>query len=364
MKIAKAESILLSMPFEAGGTPPWSFGGRPANAFDVLLMRLETDNGLVGWGEAFSRGRDMALKQLIDTRLLPLLVGRDATQISRTKHDLEFQLHNFGRIGAVEYGIAAIDIALWDLLAKSCGKPLHVLLGGAYVDELEVYASLMRYGNVPDVSKATRRAVERGYRYIKLHELGLDEIRAAVEAAGEDAKVMLDTNCPWTVEQALTMSKALAPLNLYWLEEPVWPPENYRGLAIVKAQGIHRIASGENAGSLHDFMAMIDAQAIDIAQPDVAKTGGLSEVLKIAALCEAHGIEFVPHCALFGPGQVATIHLNAAHRSTPLLERLFCDFECELYGEATLPKKGRMAVPHGPGLGREPDPKVIEKFAV
>jgi D-galactarolactone cycloisomerase len=364
MKIAKAESILVSMPFEAGGTPPWSFGGKPANAFDVLLVRLETDDGLIGWGEAFSRGRDLALKQVIDTRLLPSLIGRDATQISRTKHDLEFQLHNFGRIGGMEYGIAAIDIALWDILGKSCGKPLHVLLGGAYADELEVYASLMRYRNVPEVTKATRRAVERGYRFIKLHEIGLEETRAAVEAADGKAKVMLDTNCPWTVEQALAMSKDMADLNLYWLEEPVWPPENYRGLAIVKAQGIHRIASGENAGSLHDFMAMIDADAIDIAQPDVAKTGGLSEVLKIAALCEAHGVEFMPHCALFGPGQVATIHLNAAHRSTPLLERLFCDFESELYGGATLPKHGRVAVPRGPGLGLEPDPKVIEKFAV
>jgi D-galactarolactone cycloisomerase len=364
MKIAKAESILVSMPFEAGGTPPWSFGGKPANAFDVLLVRLETDDGLIGWGEAFSRGRDLALKQVIDTRLLPSLIGRDATQISRTKHDLEFQLHNFGRIGGMEYGIAAIDIALWDILGKSCGKPLHVLLGGAYADELEVYASLMRYRNVPEVTKATRRAVERGYRFIKLHEIGLEETRAAVEAADGKAKVMLDTNCPWTVEQALAMSKDMADLNLYWLEEPVWPPENYRGLAIVKAQGIHRIASGENAGSLHDFMAMIDADAIDIAQPDVAKTGGLSEVLKIAALCEAHGVEFMPHCALFGPGQVATIHLNAAHRSTPLLERLFCDFESELYGGATVPKHGRVAVPRGPGLGLEPDPKVIEKFAV
>jgi D-galactarolactone cycloisomerase len=364
MKIAKAESILVSMPFGAGGTPPWSFGGKPANAFDVLLVRLETDDGLIGWGEAFSRGRDLALKQVIDTRLLPSLIGRDATQISRTKHDLEFQLHNFGRIGGMEYGIAAIDIALWDILGKSCGKPLHVLLGGAYADELEVYASLMRYRNVPEVTKATRRAVERGYRFIKLHEIGLEETRAAVEAADGKAKVMLDTNCPWTVEQALAMSKDMADLNLYWLEEPVWPPENYRGLAIVKAQGIHRIASGENAGSLHDFMAMIDADAIDIAQPDVAKTGGLSEVLKIAALCEAHGVEFMPHCALFGPGQVATIHLNAAHRSTPLLERLFCDFESELYGGATVPKHGRVAVPRGPGLGLEPDPKVIEKFAV
>ena len=153
--------------------------------------------------------------------------------------------------------------------------------------------------------RITRQAIERGYRYIKLHEVSLPEIRAAAEAAGDDAVIMLDTNCPWSVAEALRYDRALEPLGLMWLEEPVWPPENYRGLARVRATGRHRIAAGENAGSLHDFIAMIDAEAIDIAQPDVAKTGGVTELLKIAAICEAHGIEFVPHCALFGPGQVA-----------------------------------------------------------
>ena len=221
MKIANAKTILLSMPFEAGGTPPWSFGGKPANSFDILLVRLETNDGLVGWGEAFSRGRDIALKQMIDARLLPLILGRDATQISKIKHSLEFQLHNFGRISGIEYGIAAIDIALWDLLGKACGQPLYRLLGGAYADELEVYASLMRYGNVDDVVEATRRALDRGYRYIKLHEIGLDEIRAAVKACAGKAKVMIDVNCPWTVPEALAIAKELQDLDLYWLLEPV-----------------------------------------------------------------------------------------------------------------------------------------------
>jgi D-galactarolactone cycloisomerase len=327
------------------------------------IVKVHTDEGLVGVGEVSPMNAHVS-HSVVEQALAPLLIGEEATDIERLWRRLYTKPYKLGPGGAQLNAIAGIDIALWDLLGKSSGKPLHVLLGGAYADELEVYASLMRYRNVPDVAKATRRAVERGYRYIKRHEVGLEEIRAAVEAAGDKAKVMLDTNCPWTVEQALAMSKDLADLNLYWLEEPVWPPENYRGLAIVKKQGIHRIAAGENAGSMHDFMAMIDADAIDIAQPDVAKTGGLSEVLKIAALCEAHGIEFVPHCALFGPGQVATIHLNAAHRSTPLLERLFCDFEAELYGGATVPREGRVAVPHGPGLGLEPDPAVIEKFVI
>lgn len=364
MKIARAETILVSIPFEAGGVPPWSFGGRPRSNFDTLFVRLETDTGIVGWGEAFSRNEDKALKQLIDTRLLPLVLGRNPSTIAKIKFDLEFQLQNFGRIGPIMYGISAIDIALWDIQGKSCGLPVATLLGGAFAETVEVYASLMRYGNVKDVVAATRKAVDQGYRYIKLHEVTTREIHAAVEATGTDAKVMLDTNCPWSVAEALRYDQELEPLGLYWLEEPVWPPENFKGLALVRATGRHRIAAGENAGGLHDFAAMIREHAIDIAQPDVAKTGGVTELLKIAALCEAHGVEFVPHCALFGPGQVATIHLNAAHWSVPMLERLFCDFEVELYGGSTLPKDGVVSVPTRAGLGLDPDPDVIERYRV
>jgi L-alanine-DL-glutamate epimerase-like enolase superfamily enzyme len=364
VKITKAETILVSIPFEAGGVPPWSFGGRPRSNFDTLFVRLETDTGVVGWGEAFSRNEDTALKHMIDMRLLPLVLGSDPSNIAKIKFDLEFQLQNFGRAGPTMYGISAIDIALWDILGKSCALPLVTLLGGAFTETVDVYASLMRYGNVDDVVAATQRAVDRGYRYIKLHEVTTREIHAAVEAAGTDVKVMLDTNCPWSVAEALRYDKELEPLGLYWLEEPVWPPENFKGLALVRATGRHRIAAGENAGSLHDFVAMIHECAIDIAQPDVAKTGGVTELLKIAALCEAHGVEFAPHCALFGPGQVATIHLNAAQRSVPMLERLFCDFEAELYGGSTLPKAGAVNVPMRAGLGLDPDPDVIERYRV
>ncbi|CAM5464824.1 L-rhamnonate dehydratase OS=Afipia felis OX=1035 GN=rhmD PE=4 SV=1 [Afipia felis] len=362
--IVKAETILVSIPFEGGGTPPWSFGGKPRNAFDTLLVRLETANGHVGWGEAFSRNEDLALKRTIDTRVLPLVIGRNANEITRIKFDLEFQLQNFGRIGAIIYGVAAVDIALWDIAAKKAGVPLVDFLGGSFTSELEVYASLMRYGNCKDVVRITEQAVSRGYRYIKLHETTLPEIKAAVEAAGHAAKVMLDVNCPWSVSEALRYDKDLESLNLLWFEEPVWPPENYVGLAQVRSTGRHRIAAGENAGSLHDFVAMIAADAIDIAQPDVAKTGGVTELLKISALCEAHGIEFLPHCALFGPGQIATMHINAATRTTPMLERLYCDFEAELFGGNNLPINGKIIVPTAPGLGMEPDHSVIAKYTV
>jgi len=363
-RIVKAESILVSIPFKPVGIPPWSFGAAPKCAFDTLLVRIETEQGLVGWGEAFSRGEDLGLKHLIDTRVLPGLVGKDPARITQIKQRMEFEMQNFGRVGPIMYGISAVDIALWDLRGKAAGAPLADLLGGAHDTGIEAYASLIRYDDRDKVAEAVREAIGRGYRHIKLHEITEPEIAAAVDAAGGDAAIMLDVNCPWAVSRALDMDRRLAPLGALWLEEPVWPPENYRGLARVRAQGNHRIAAGENAGSVHDFAAMIDAGAIDIAQPDVAKTGGVTELVKIAALCEASAIEFVPHCALFGPGQIATLHINASRPEVPMLERLYCDFEAELYGGRTLPRAGRVPLPMGPGLGLDPDPDVVAQYRV
>ncbi|MFG1228043.1 mandelate racemase/muconate lactonizing enzyme family protein [Xanthobacter wiegelii] len=363
-RIVKAECLLASVPFQSDATPVWAFTSAPRNNFDTLFVRLETDAGLVGWGEAFSRNEDVSLRALIETRLFPLILGEDAAAISRIKFKLEFGMQNFGRVGPTMYGISAIDIALWDIAGKAAGRPLVDLLGGTFADDVEVYASLLRYGTQEGVARATRRAIDEGYRYIKLHETTYPEIAAACEAAGTDAQVMLDVNCPWSVAEALAMDARLAGLGLMWLEEPIWPPDNYRGLARVRQSRRHRIAAGENAGSLHDFVAMVDAGAIDIAQPDVAKTGGVSELMKIAAFCEASAIEFVPHCALFGPGQVATLHICGAQRSVPMLERLYCDFEAEIYGGATLPVNGRLPVPRAPGLGIEPDLDIVERYRV
>lgn len=222
----------------------------------------------------------------------------------------------------------------------------------------------MRYGSEDAIQKAVQRAIADGYRWIKLHDISVPVIQAACAAAEGRAKVMLDTNCPWSVEEALAIDAELEGLGLHWFEEPVWPPENYAGLAAIRATGRHRIAAGENAGSLFDFVAMSHAGAIDIAQPDVAKTSGVTEPLKIAHYCEAVGLTFSPHCAIFGPGQIATIHLTAVEVRPPLFERLYLDFEAELFGDAAVVKDGRLDVPTGAGLGAEPDPKVIARYCV
>jgi D-galactarolactone cycloisomerase len=361
MKISRIETTLVKIPYRHGG-PPTGFGGRLWTTLDTLLVRVDTDDGITGWGEAFGYNVNEATRAAIETLIGPLCLGRDANRIAEVGEDLQRKLHNFGRNGPVIYGLAGIDIALWDIAGKVAGQPLHRLLGSAGRLHLTAYASLLRYGDPQLVARITAEAVGRGYRYVKLHEIDPASVRAARESAGPDIGLMMDTNCPWTTTQAVEMTRKLKDCDLFWLEEPVWPPENYAGLAEVRRAGGIPIAAGENAGSVVDFEHMFAAGAVTYAQPSVTKIGGVTEMQKVMTLADAAGVAVVPHAPYFGPGLVATLHVLAASPRESLFERLYCDLEASLVGPLIDAVDGRMTVPQGPGLGIEPDPAVIAKY--
>ncbi len=360
MKITAVSTILLKIPYTNGG-PPQLFGGKPWTVMDILLVRLDTDEGITGWGEAFGHAAILGTRATLESLIAPAVLGADATDISGLMHRLHQDLHIFGRNGAVVYGLSGVDIALWDIAGKRAGQPLHQLLGGAGRRELTAYASLLRYTDPSIVAANSARAVGEGYRMIKLHEIGVPQVAAARSAVGDAVELMLDTNCPWSVAEALDMVEALRPFRLHWLEEPVWPPENHAGLARVRAQGT-RIAAGENAAGLHDFRHMFEAGALDVAQPSVTKIGGVTEARKVAALAEAFGVRLLPHCAYFGPGYLASLHLTAALPEDTPFERLYIDLEASPFGAWTEARNGRVAVPQAPGLGCDPDPAIIERY--
>jgi len=218
------------------------------------------------------------------------------------------------------------------------------------------------YGKDDDVMHYTEKALARGYRHIKLHEITVPEVKAARDAAGSGIPIMVDTNCPWTVPQAIEMARRLAPLDLHWLEEPVWPPENLAGLAEVRARGGIPTAAGENYGTAWEFRRAMEAGAITYAQPSVTKLGGVTEMRKVMTLGEMFGVQVVPHSAYFGPGLLASIHCIAAMASESPVERFYCDFAENPLNDAIHPKDGRIAVPQGPGLGVDPDPRLLEKL--
>ncbi len=210
----------------------------------------------------------------------------------------------------------------------------------------------------------TKLAVQQGYSHIKLHETEVAEVRAAREAAGHDVKIMVDTNCPWTPEQARLMTLKLRPYDLHWLEEPIFPPEDFQAIARLRASTGVAMAAGENNCTSFQFREMFAANAVDYAQPSVTKVGGVTEFMKVATLADAAGVTLMPHSPYFGPGFLATLQMLAA-RSEPggMVERYHMDLEASLYGDAIDPVNGGFLVPGGPGLGREPDPDVLKTYA-
>ncbi len=362
MKITAVDTILLQIPYDIGGGP-MAIAGRPATGLNILLVRIATDGGVTGWGEAFGHAVAPATKLVIDTMIAPMLVGRDPASINALTAEVGRTLHLFGRNGPVVYGLSGVDIALWDIAGKRALLPLHQMIGGARVADVPVYASLLRYGEAGSLGRNARKAVSEGYRYIKLHEVDPDLIAMVRAEVGPHIKLMVDTNCPWTPGQAAVMAERLRPLNLYWLEEPIWPPEDHGALARLRARGLI-ISAGENASGLHDFRALFEAGALDIAQPSVTKIGGITEMLKVICLAEAFGVQVVPHCAYFGPGYLASLHIAACLGSETPLERLFMTLEEAPFTLYTLPTGGRMPVPQGPGLGCDPDEAFIERYRV
>ena len=364
MKITKVETIVVNMPMIIEGSVLPKQGGRPRTSMDILLVRVDTDAGVTGWGEGFGHRIFPATRAAIDTLVGPMCVGRDPSAISALADELQRGLAGVGRNGPAMYAVSAIDIALWDIAGKVAGLPLYRLLGGSPRERLPAYASLLRYGEPAAVTHYTERALKRGYRHIKLHEISLPPIQAARKAAGPDVAIMVDCNCPWTVAEAIAMARKLQPLDLKWLEEPVWPPEDHAGLARVQEQGGIPTAAGENA-MLPEFRGLLEAGAIAYAQPSVTKVGGVTQMRKVMALADAHGIPVVPHSAYFGPGLIASIHCIAAMAGESLVERYDADFAVNPLHDAILPdQNGCLAVPQGPGLGVEPDTAVIAKLRV
>jgi L-alanine-DL-glutamate epimerase-like enolase superfamily enzyme len=359
MKITSIHTHYVRIPFDMGA-PKQEFAGLRFPTMDHLLVQVETDAGITGWGEGFGHSIIPATKAALESHVGPWLIGKDATDINGLHRQAAQAFHIFGRNGPVVYAHSAIDIALWDIAGKRAGLPLCELLGGGRRKEVRAYTSLMRYANADTVGRICGEKVGQGFRHIKLHEHGIEEVKAARQAAGPDIAIMNDVNCPWPV--AVEMERAYRTYGLAWLEEPVWPPEDHTGLARVRLLGATPIAAGENAAGLHDFHNMFEKGSIDIAQPSVTKIGGITEMRKIIAAAEAYSIELIPHCAYFGPGNLASIHIVASLATDTLLENIYANLEASPFGDAMLARDGKVRVPAGPGLGVEPDMRIVEKY--
>src|SRR5262245_2105358 len=213
---AKPTAAVGRQPSRRLTAPPPLFAGRPRTTIDTLMVRVATNRGVVGWGEAYGGGWQATVAAL-DHWVSPLALGQDATDAGLTPR-LERALHNLGRAGPVIHAISGLDIALWDLRGKLEGVAVHALLGGRRRRRVEAYASLLSYGgSVEHVRRNVARALERGYRRIKLHERAAETVAATREVAGRDVPIMVDTNCAWLPDAATAAVMAMASSQPLWV---------------------------------------------------------------------------------------------------------------------------------------------------
>lgn len=359
MKIAAIDPIVLSVPFQDGGA---GTGITPQrwHTLDTVLVRVTTDTGLVGWGEAFGYFCHRAVATHIRNLVAPPFIGREIRDVAALNLEMQQRLALFGRYGLTIFALSGIDIALWDLKAKADGVDLATLVAGRRCrEQVATYASLVRYADPGLVARYCEQAAREGYPSVKLHEVSMPEIRAGRAAIDRATTFTVDVNCSWTEAFATEVIPELKALDTLWLEEPIFPPEDWAAMRRLGALGLD-IAAGENACTAQEFEHLV--QAVRYPQPSITKVGGVSEFLRVARLAQARGQTLMAHSPYFGPGYYATLQMAAALEGFGMFEHLYVQPEGWFGGEPLVPHRGAMAITQQPGIGFEPDWAVIGRY--
>ena len=311
MLITNVRAHHIRIPYDAG-VASFRQGASSIAALEIVMVEVSTDAGITGWGDAFAyvcpRTTYTAIEEMIAPQAQGLEVP-DAAGIPAFMEQIQRNLHLFGRYGITMFAISALDIALWDLAAKAKGVPLHRLIGEARRTRIPAYASLLRIGKPELIASECETALRLGYKAIKLHETTTPAVFAARQAIGPGIPLMVDMNCPLDGPAAIAFAHSCRDAAPMFIEEPVWPPEDFATLAEVRAKGGLNVAAGENACTVHQFRQMMKAGAVSHAQPSVIKVGGITEYLKVVALADELGVRLAPHSPYFGPGLLATLQL-------------------------------------------------------
>ena len=376
--IKKVTCHVVSAPVERPFTSSrgWLYKTRGS-----CIVEIETTDGIVGWGECY--GPSAVAKAYIETQFAPRIIGRDAFDVEVIWEDLYNRIKDYGGRGMATSALSGIDIALWDIMGKSCGKPIHKLIGGAYRTEVTAYATGLYF---IDMDRLIEEAVEEanefvgnGFVAIKMKiglgspKLDIERVAAVRKAIGDDVRLMVDANHCFTVPQAIRIGRELEKLNVEWFEEPI-SPEDIDGYVEVTRSLDMAVAGGENEFTRWGFRDLVVRKAMDIVQPDVCAAGGISECRKIATLASAHGVECIPHAWGSAIGLAATLHFLAAlpdqppsfKPMPPLLELEQCEnpFRDLLSVEPILQKAGKVQIPTGAGLGIEINRSVLDRYRV
>jgi D-galactarolactone cycloisomerase len=362
---------------------PFAFSQGWVNKRSATLVEIKTNEGIIGWGEAFCQGLEPPeiSAAVIETALKPLLLNQSPLDIEVLWHKMYNNTRDFGRKGSVISGISAIDIALWDILGKYHNQPIYQLLGGAFRTKIKPYATgfyrIKGQGEAKRLAEEALSHFENKFDHMKV-KLGFgiqDDIKCmeAIYKVVENKNVtlMIDTNHAYGRSEALMLGVALKDYNLRWYEEPV-VPEDIKGYVELKSKLDVPIAGGENEHTLYGFRSLFENGAIDIAQPDIGSCGGISGARHIINLAQSFGVEVNPHVWGSAIAQAASIQVIASipytHHSifarSPILEydQSSHPFRRELLKSPLELDDGMINISAKPGLGIDVNMATIKKY--
>ncbi|WP_439405345.1 mandelate racemase/muconate lactonizing enzyme family protein [Bradyrhizobium sp. DASA03076] len=376
MKITGIRTHIL----EARLSQPFAYSRAWYDTRTAMLVEVETDTGLTGWGECYGPARMTAA---VVQGVAPWLVGQDPLQTDVLWRMIYARLRDHGQKGVVIQGLSGIDIALWDIKGKHFGVPACQLLGGAARKEVQAYATGLYRRRSGDPLKylpeeAASYAAE-GFRAVKLKVgFGIEEDAAVThavrEAIGGDVALMVDANHAYDAVAAIRLGRLIERHDISWFEEPV-PPEDVAGYRAVRSALSIPIAGGECEFTRFGFRDLFASHALDIAQPDTCAAGGLTECKKIADMSEAFSVRYNPHVWGTGIAIAASLQLLAvlpSHTPTslaplePMLEfdRTEHPIRQAILKEPIEHRNGIVRVPDDPGLGIEVDREAMARFVV
>jgi L-alanine-DL-glutamate epimerase-like enolase superfamily enzyme len=374
MRITSAKAWWVRIPIEASRQHRSDFGR--LTTFDAAILRIETDDGLVGWGEgknaAGSAGTYAALVHMLNHEVAPRLIGRDPADIvqiwemlyngvrAETAALSGHAMPELSRRGLTVAAISAVDIALWDILGKSLGQPVWRLLGGRKADRLPAYAS-GGWAPAEAIGEQLHSYIAAGgFRSVKMRVGAMDgaphvsaaRVKAARAALGPDVELMVDAHGTYTVAEAKRFLHLVADCDLAWFEEPVIADDK-AGMAEVRAAGCVPIASGESEATRFAFRDLALLKAVDVFQPDPAFCGGITEAMRIGALASAFNLRLSPHLWAGAPCFFAGLHVCAASPASFVIEYSLGANPMihDLVEDDVSAKDGMIAIPDGPGLG-------------
>ena len=372
MKIAEITAYPLSFPVSAQGGVRLGIGRTVKR--DTVVVKVRTEGGLVGWGESHHGRAPGAVAHLVNTTLAHLVRGMDATDVSGVWARIyKMQLSSHGMGAAAAIAMSGIDMALWDIRAKAVGWPLYRLLGGSS-KSLPAYAGGISLGYQPpdELVSEAQALLDQGYRALKLRvgdtwRADIERVEAVRKALGDEVDLLVDANTNYTVADARQVMPAFDAVRVGWLEEP-FPPHDARSYAMAAGYGRTPLAAGENHYTRFEFQRIVEDRSITVLQPDLSKTGGLSEGLRIAALASAWKLPINPHTSATGLNMATTIHFLASidnggyFEADAAKENLFRD---KLTSRAyELGKDGCVRPLERPGIGVEVDEHFIKAHPV